>query len=113
VLADLDESGIADLYEGSLGLVYPSLLEGFGLPILEAMACTTPVLTSARAGTEEIAGGHAVLVEPEAPEAIAAGIDRLVSVTKDSLASAASYARTFTWKRTAEQTLAVYRSIAT
>ena len=95
-----------------MGLLYPSLLEGFGLPILEAMACRTPVLTSARAGTEEIAGGHAILVEPEQPEAIAEGIDRLAGVSQDSLVAAARYARTFTWKRTAEQTLAVYRSIA-
>ena len=109
---NLDEAGIAELYAGSAGLLFPSLLEGFGLPILEAMACGAPVLTSARAGTEEIAGGHAILVEPEAPESIAAGIDRLAAVSPETLASAVSYARTFTWKRTAEQTLAVYRSVA-
>jgi glycosyltransferase involved in cell wall biosynthesis len=111
-VADVDEPGMADLYEGSLGLLYPSLLEGFGLPILEAMACRTPVLTSARACTEEIAGGHAILVEPEAPEDIAAGIDRLVSIRQEIIDSAIGYARSFTWKRTAAQTLAVYRSVA-
>jgi glycosyltransferase involved in cell wall biosynthesis len=76
------------------------------------MACRTPVLTSARACTEEIAGGHAILVEPEAPEDIAAGIDRLVSVPQEIIDSAIGYARSFTWKRTSAQTLAVYRSVA-
>jgi glycosyltransferase involved in cell wall biosynthesis len=111
-VADVDEPGMADLYESSMGLLYPSLLEGFGLPILEAMACRTPVLTSARACTEEIAGGHATLVDPEAPEDIAAGIDRLAGTSPETLDAAVSYARTFTWKRTAERTLAVYRSVA-
>ncbi len=58
-------------------LLFPSLQEGFGLPILEAMAAGTPVLTSAGGATEEIAGGAALLVDPHSTESIAAGIRRL------------------------------------
>ena len=55
---------LPDFYRGALALVYPSLWEGFGLPILEAMACGTPVITSRGSGTEEVAGDAAVLVDP-------------------------------------------------
>jgi glycosyltransferase involved in cell wall biosynthesis len=107
-----DDAGMAQLYRGSVGLIFPSLMEGFGLPLLEAMASGVPVLTSARAGTAEIAGGHALLVDPESIDDIAAGMGRMPSVSRDALTAAASYARTFTWRRTAEQTLAVYRALA-
>jgi alpha-1,3-rhamnosyl/mannosyltransferase len=107
---NLNEPQLRGLYARSSGLLYPSLLEGFGLPILEAMASGVPVLTSVSGGTEEIAHGHAVLAEPESIESLAAGIDRLRDVGADSLAAAARYARTFSWRRTAEQTLAVYRA---
>ena len=56
---------LPDLYRGALALVYPSLWEGFGLPVLEAMACGTPVVTSAGSGTEEAAADAALLVDPE------------------------------------------------
>jgi glycosyltransferase involved in cell wall biosynthesis len=55
---------LPDLYRGALALVYPSLWEGFGLPVLEAMACGTPVLTSYGSGTEEVAGEAALLIDP-------------------------------------------------
>ncbi len=55
---------LPDLYRGALALVYPSLWEGFGLPVLEAMACGTPVITSFGSGTEEVAGEAALLVDP-------------------------------------------------
>ena len=55
---------LPDLYRGALALVYPSLWEGFGLPILEAMACGTPVITSRGSGTEEVAGDAVLLVDP-------------------------------------------------
>ena len=57
-------SELPDLYRGALAFVYPSLWEGFGLPILEAMACGTPVITSRGSGTEEVAGDAVVLVDP-------------------------------------------------
>ena len=65
---------LAELYRGARCLVFPSVYEGFGIPILEAMACGTPVVTSSGGATEEVAGGAAVLVDPLDVEAIAAGI---------------------------------------
>src|SRR5262249_50103890 len=69
----------AELYRGALCLAYPSLYEGFGIPVLEAMACGTPVVTGAGGATEETAGGAAVLVDPLDPGAIAAGIEDAVA----------------------------------
>ena len=70
----VDDEELAALYRGARCLVFPSLYEGFGIPILEAMACGTPVVTSRGGATEEVAGGAAVLVDPLDVEAIAAGI---------------------------------------
>ncbi|HET7132583.1 MAG TPA: glycosyltransferase family 1 protein [Gammaproteobacteria bacterium] len=109
--ADADDAHMVALYRGCSGLLFASLQEGFGLPLLEAMACSTPVLTSDRPGTAEIAGGHARLVDPESVESIAAGIDALATVDSAALAAAAAYASTFTWRRAAERTLAVYRRV--
>ena len=65
---------LAALMRGARCLVYPSLYEGFGLPVLEAMACGTPVVTSRGGATEEVAGGAAVLADPRSPASIADGI---------------------------------------
>lgn len=108
-LGHVDDERLAQQYRGSRGLLFPSLLEGFGLPILEAMACHAPVLTSQSGATAEVAGGHALLVDPESIAAITAGIDALCDLPDRALLDAATYARTCTWKRTAEKTLAVYR----
>ena len=70
----VDDDELAALYRGARCLVFPSLYEGFGLPVLEAMACGTPVVTTRGGATEEVAGGAAVLVDPLDPDAIAAGI---------------------------------------
>jgi len=69
---------LPDLYRGALALVYPSLWEGFGLPVLEAMACGTPVLTSRGSGTEEVAGEAALLIDPIDQSALEAALRRLV-----------------------------------
>src|SRR5438105_10829583 len=66
------------LLSGALALVYPSRYEGFGLPVLEAMACDTPVLTSDVSALPEVAGDAALLVSPDDVEAITAGMERLI-----------------------------------
>src|SRR5919204_6833381 len=76
-LGHLPTEQVAALYRGALALVYPSLLEGFGLPILEAMACGTPVITANRSSMPEVAGGAAELVDPEDTDALAAAMARL------------------------------------
>jgi glycosyltransferase involved in cell wall biosynthesis len=75
------EMKLPSLYRGAEALVFPSLYEGFGLPILEAMACGTPVVTANVTAMPEIAGGAALLVDPTSVEQIAKTMERLVSDT--------------------------------
>ena len=99
------------LYELADGLAYPSLHEGFGLPVLEAMAAGTPVLTSDRSSLPEVAGDAALLVDPVDVGAIADGLRRLVadSGLRARLAAAdPQRAARFTWRATAEATWAGY-----
>ncbi len=109
---DLDE--LWGYYCGARALVFPSLDEGFGLPVLEAMAAGIPVLTSDRGGTAEVAAGEALLVDPENPEEIAAGLARLAfdgDLRNKLSAGGRVRARELSWSRTAELTVAVYREL--
>jgi glycosyltransferase involved in cell wall biosynthesis len=102
------------IYRQSEGLLLPSLYESVGMPIMEAMACGCPVLTSDRFGTKEIAGDAAVLVDPESVDAIAAGIDRLLNDRERRAAIvAAGLQRSgrFTWSRTASELLRVLENL--
>ncbi|HZQ10525.1 MAG TPA: glycosyltransferase family 1 protein [Anaerolineae bacterium] len=101
------------LYNAADVLAYPSLYEGFGLPVLEAMACGTPVITSNVSCLPEIAGDAAHLINPRSVQDIA---DALVRVTTDTAyrgelgRRGVARAQLFSWERTAQQTLAVYYS---
>lgn len=77
-LGFVDEQTLSALYRAATAFVYPSLLEGFGLPVLEAMAHGTPVITSAGTATEEVAGGAAILVNAMDPCNIASGITQVL-----------------------------------
>ena len=103
---------LARLYRGARCLAYPSLYEGFGIPILEAMASGTPVVTSRGGATEEVAGGAAVLVDPRDPAAIAAGIEEASARRGELVASGLERARAFSWAETARRTADVYREAA-
>jgi glycosyltransferase involved in cell wall biosynthesis len=93
---------LACLYRGARCLVYPSLYEGFGIPVLEAMACGTPVVTSRGGATEEVAGGAAVLVDASDPEAIAAGISEAERQRNELVPRGIERARGFTWHHAAD-----------
>ena len=100
------------LLGGAEALVYPSLYEGFGLPVLEAMACDTPVLTSNVSALPDTAGGAALLVDPNDAEDIAAGMERLLTDTalRERLrAAGTARAATFSWDETARLTAGVLR----
>ncbi|MFP8967017.1 glycosyltransferase family 4 protein [Pokkaliibacter sp. CJK22405] len=75
----IEESMLPSYYKGALALLLPSLYEGFGLPIIEAMAVGTPVLTSNITAMPEVAGGAALLVDPYDIDSISKGIDRIIS----------------------------------
>ena len=100
------------LLGGAEALVYPSLYEGFGLPVIEAMACGTPVLTSNVSALPETAGDAALLVDPHSVEGIAAGIERLLtdSALRERLRSAGlARVGAFSWEETARRTAEVLR----
>jgi glycosyltransferase involved in cell wall biosynthesis len=105
-LGYVDAAELAALYRGTRCFVYPSLYEGFGIPVLEAMACGAPVVTSRGGACEEIAGGAATLVDPLDVASIAAGIEAAVP------GRGVERARTFTWDETATRTRAEYGETA-
>jgi glycosyltransferase involved in cell wall biosynthesis len=111
-LGEVSDDELAALYRGAQVVVYPSLYEGFGIPVLEAMASGTPVVTSAGGATEEVAGGAAVLVDPLDPASIAAGLEQAVSRREELTARGLERARGFTWERVAAETWEVYEEAA-
>jgi glycosyltransferase involved in cell wall biosynthesis len=111
-LGRVSDEELAALYRGARCLVYPSLYEGFGIPVLEAMACGTPVVTSVGGATEEVAGGAAVLVDPHVPAAIAAGIEEADARREELRAHGLERAAHFTWEGVAAATRAVYEEAA-
>jgi glycosyltransferase involved in cell wall biosynthesis len=111
-LGELPDAELAAQYRGAQCLVYPSLYEGFGIPVLEAMACGTPVVTSKGGATEEVAGEAAVLVEPLDVESIAAGIQEALGARDELRARGLERARAFSWDETVRRTLAAYEEAA-
>jgi glycosyltransferase involved in cell wall biosynthesis len=96
-------------------LVMPSLYEGFGFPVLEAMAAGTPVVCSNTSSLPEVAGDAAILFPPEDHRALAAAMQDLIenrSLAEELRRKGLQQARQFSWQRTAEQTIAIYRDVA-
>ena len=107
----IEEDDLPGLFAGADVFLYPTLYEGFGLPVIEAMACGTPVLTSSTSALQEIAGGYAYLVDPLDVDAIARGIVALTTdpkVRADFVELGKKRALDFSWDKAAERTLEVY-----
>jgi glycosyltransferase involved in cell wall biosynthesis len=99
------------LYRGAACLVFPSRYEGFGLPVLEAMAAGTPVVATTAGALPEVAGDAAILVDERNPVALAGGIERALADRERLVAAGLERARRFSWAETARRTLEVYRSL--
>ena len=96
------------LYSGAKALVYPSLYEGFGLPILEAFACKVPVITSNLGSLKEIAQDAAVLVNPGNTDSIVDGIEKTLKYSETLVKKGVKRVKFFNWERTARETLKIY-----
>ncbi len=100
------------LYNAADAFAFPSLYEGFGLPVLEAMACGVPVVTSNVSSLPEVAGDAALLVDPRDPAALCDALERLLkddSVRTDMRRRGLARASTFSWEKAARKTINVYR----
>jgi glycosyltransferase involved in cell wall biosynthesis len=108
-LGYVDDEELARLYRGAEAFVFPSLFEGFGIPVVEAMASGAPVVVSAHPSLDDSSGVAAVRVDPRSPEAIAAGIEEALR-RRDELAGAGlQHARRFTWEATGRAFLNGFR----
>jgi len=108
-LGRTNDDELAAQLRGARCLAYPSLWEGFGIPVLEAMLCGTAVVTSADSAMAEVAGDAAELVDPHDVGSIAAGIERALSRAAELRAAGLERARRFTWAATADAVVDCYR----
>jgi glycosyltransferase involved in cell wall biosynthesis len=114
LLGYVPEESLPELYAHALALVYPSLYEGFGLPVVESMACGTPVLTSRSSSLAEIAEGAALLADPTDEKALADALHALATdegLRASLRAQGLERARAFSWQRTGRETVEAYQEV--
>jgi glycosyltransferase involved in cell wall biosynthesis len=102
------DDGIATMYRAATAFVYPSRFEGFGMPVIEAMASGTPCVVSNHPSLDEASGHAAVRVDPESPQAIAAGIEEALARRDELIPLGLAHASRFTWRETGRVHLQSY-----
>jgi len=110
-VGELPDTELAALYRGARCLLYPSVYEGFGLPVLEAMACGTPVVTSAATAMEEVADDAAVLVDPLDVSSIVQGIHEASTRRAELVEAGRTRASAYTWARTADLVVSLWEEL--
>jgi glycosyltransferase involved in cell wall biosynthesis len=114
LMTGVDDQKLCQLYNEAEALIYPSLYEGFGIPLLEAMACGCPVIASRIPSSVEIAGECPIYIDTMDPDEMIRAFDLALSDGKNSSRVEAGFgqARLYSWDKTAEKTLDVYRSLS-
>lgn len=110
-LGFVEDIDLPALYCGATVFAYPSLYEGFGFPVLEAMACGTPVVTSNISSLPEVAGDAAILVNPNAVDSIKSGIELAIKNRENLIKKGLIQSKKFSWSVCAKQVLEVYEKI--
>lgn len=110
----ISNQDLATLYNAAFAFLYPSLRESFGIPMLEAMACETPVITSNTSAMPEVAGDDAILIDPLNPQEIADALLRLENDDKfyrQQVAYGLERVKRFSWKNTADEYVKIYKDV--
>jgi glycosyltransferase involved in cell wall biosynthesis len=115
LLSNIDDETLCCLYNRALAFVYPSIYEGFGMPLLEAMACGCPIIASCIPSTVEVAGNSPIYFDPSEEDNLLNALDTALSEGRNSERIQAGLERVkfYSWDKTAAQTLEVYRSAHT
>jgi glycosyltransferase involved in cell wall biosynthesis len=114
LLSDTDDDQLCQLYNRASAFIYPSLFEGFGIPLLEAMACGCPIVASRIPSTLEVAKECPIYFEPTEPDDLVRAFDLAISEGRDSerVRAGLQAVRRYSWDETARQTLEVYRAVS-
>jgi glycosyltransferase involved in cell wall biosynthesis len=110
----ISDSDLSHYYSNSEAFIYPSLYEGFGIPVLEAMQCNTPVITSNRGSIPEVVGLSGIIINPDSVNEISCAISKILldsNLQKNLKEKGLTQAKKFTWDICAENTINVYRKV--